>query len=130
MHTVQGSCTRAWLGWFGLAWLVGLALQAWCCTHPVFAGSASAISSARLLPSPPPQPHDLATLCCACCELRHLASQDGLWRPLFEKDFPRATQWYTEQVRLQDLAWVCGIDADRVWAGRAWVPCTSQAASL
>ena len=52
------------------------------------------------LPLPPLQPHDLATLCCACRELRHLASQDALWCPLFDKDFPRATQWYTDQVRL------------------------------
>lgn len=52
-----------------------------------------------LPPSPPLQPHDLATLCCACRELRHLASQDALWRPLFDKDFPRATQWCAEQVR-------------------------------
>lgn len=44
------------------------------------------------------QPQDLAALSCACSELRHLASQDALWQPLFQRDFPQAGQVYAMQV--------------------------------
>ncbi|WIA19730.1 hypothetical protein OEZ85_005655 [Tetradesmus obliquus] len=32
---------------------------------------------------------DLAALCCSCTPLRHRASTDTLWKPLFDKDFPQ-----------------------------------------
>jgi hypothetical protein len=51
----------------------------------------------------PLQPQDLAALCSACSELRHLASQDELWRPLFEREFPHAPSYFTTQV-----AWLGG----------------------
>lgn len=42
---------------------------------------------------------DLASLCCTCSELRHLASQDELWRPLFEREFPHAPPYFTAQAQ-------------------------------
>jgi hypothetical protein len=36
----------------------------------------------------PAQARDLAALCCSCSPLRHRASTDPLWQPLFEREFP------------------------------------------
>ena len=34
------------------------------------------------------QAKDLAALCCSCTPMRHRASTDNLWKPLFDREFP------------------------------------------
>lgn len=42
---------------------------------------------AVLTSRPSPQPRDLAMVACVCAELRHAASADELWKPLFDSEF-------------------------------------------
>ena len=44
-------------------------------------------TDAVLTSRPLPQPRDLAMAACVCAELRHAASADELWKPLFDSEF-------------------------------------------
>lgn len=54
--------------------------------------------------------YSLAAIGCSCSEFRHLASSDGLWKALYEKDFPNA--------HLEGPAGVKGYKAAYGWAAK------------
>jgi hypothetical protein len=60
------------------------------------------------------QARDLAALCCTCRELRYLAAEDFLWRPLFYKEFPRASVAERNEAELRGFK---GAYAKRVLVG-------------